>query len=435
MLNTGRLKIHCFLEDTYIPVPDVTVRIFESDKDFNNIKELKTVYTNESGYVDDIILESAEPDNTKIMGAKPYGIYNIYISKDGYKPEVIKGVQVFPGRKAIQKYHLEKGHTGKCAAKILVIPEHKQVKHGCSKCDGGCTEAQTLKIEKEPLKHKKKCKKHRDFDNEKSMRVLEKVEIPQYITVHTGAPSNSYAPNYTVDFVDYIKNVASSELYATWSPDALRANIYCIISFVLNRVYTEWYPSRGYNFDITNDTAYDQAFFHNRTTYNSINTIVDQIFTTYIQRQGKEEPLLAEFCNGTTSKCPNWLSQWGSQYLAENGYTPYEILTYYYGSNINLVEAEKVNGYPHSYPGYPINLWARGENVETIQKQLNRIHENYPAIAWLEADGIFGPKTEASVRTFQEIFDLPTTGIVNRATWYAISKVFVGVTKEAELIP
>ncbi|WP_297520283.1 peptidoglycan-binding protein [uncultured Clostridium sp.] len=433
MTSTGRLKVHCFLEDTYIPISNATVKIFESDKDFNNIKEIKTVYTNESGYVDNIILESAEPNNVKIMGAKPYGIYNGYVSKDGYKGATIKGIQVFPGRKAIQKYHLEKGDDGKCATKTLVIPQHKQVKHGCSKCDGGCTKAQTLKLEKEPEKYKKKSKKHRKISNERNMRVLENVEIPQYITVHEGAPTNAYAPNCTIDFVDYIKNVASSELYATWSSDALRANIYCIISFVLNRVYTEWYPSRGYNFDITNDTAYDQAFFHDRTTYNSINTIVDQIFTTYIQRQGQEEPLLAEFCNGTTSKCPNWLSQWGSQYLAENGYTPYEILTYYYGSNINLVEAQKVNGYPDSYPGYPLSVGSRGENVEIIQKQLNRISENYPAIAKLSEDGIFGPKTEVSVRDFQQIFDLPTTGIVNRATWYAISRVFVGVTKEAEL--
>ncbi|MGL4760593.1 MAG: peptidoglycan-binding protein [Sarcina sp.] len=435
MVNTGRLKVHCFLEDTYIPIANVKVRIFESDKDFNNIKELKTVYTNESGYVDNIILESAEPNNAKIMGEKPYGIYNIYLSKEGYKGLNIKGVQVFPNRKAIQRHGLEKGEEGKCAAKTLVIPEHKQVKHGCSKCVSSNTKVQTLTVEKETLKNKKKLKKNREFDIEKSMRVLESVEIPQYITVHDGAPSNSYAPNYTVDFVDYIKNVASSELYSTWSSNALRANIYCIISFALNRVYTEWYPSRGYNFDITNDTAYDQAFSYGRTTYNSINTIVDQMFTTYIQRQGQEEPLLAEFCNGTTSICPNWLSQWGSEYLAENGYTPYEILTYYYGNNINLVEAQQVAGYPNSYPGYQLSVGSSGENVRIIQQQLNGISENYPAIAKLSEDGIFGPKTEASVKSFQEVFDLPTTGIVNRATWYSISRVFVGVTKEAALLP
>ncbi|MGL5067229.1 MAG: peptidoglycan-binding protein [Sarcina sp.] len=347
----------------------------------------------------------------------------------------IKGVQVFPNRKAIQRHGLEKGEEGKCAIKTHVIPEHKQVKHGCSKCVGSDTKAQTLTVEKETLKNKKKIKKNRKSDIEKSMRVLESVEIPQYITVHDGAPSNSSAPNYTVDFVDYIKNVASSELYSTWSSNALRANIYCIISFALNRVYTEWYPSRGYNFDITNDTAYDQAFSYGRTTYNSINTIVDQIFTTYIQRQGQEEPLLAEFCNGTTSTCPNWLSQWGSEYLAENGYTPYEILTYYYGNNINLVEAQQVAGYPNSYPGYQLSVGSSGENVKIIQQQLNGISENYPAIAKLSEDGIFGPKTEASVKSFQEVFDLPTTGIVNRATWYSISRVFVGVTKEAALLP
>ncbi|MGL5577316.1 MAG: peptidoglycan-binding protein [Sarcina sp.] len=433
MINTGNLKVHCFYEDTYLPLPKVMIKIFESDEDFNNVKELKTVETNQSGYVDNIELESAEPDNTKVMGAKPYGIYNLYVSKVGYKSLVIKGVQVFPGRKAIQHCRLEKGDEGNCASKIVTIPEHKQVKHECSKCQNTCKGTQTLKLEKEYQVNKKKNKRNKNVKEDKNFRVLQNVEVPQFITVHAGSPTNSAAENYTVPFIDYIKNVGSSELYSTWDASALRANIYCIVSFVLNRVYTEWYPSRGYNFDITNDTAYDQAFVPGRTTYDSINIIVDQLFSTYIQRWGQKEPLLAEFCNGTTSVCPGWLSQWGSQYLAQQGYYPYEILTNYYGNDINLTEATQVAGYPNSYPGYPLTLWTSGANVLIIQKQLNQIGQNYPAIASLEEDGIYGPKTEASVKTFQGIFDVPQTGIVNRATWYAISRVYVGVTKDAAL--
>ncbi|MGL4655734.1 MAG: peptidoglycan-binding protein [Sarcina sp.] len=432
MANTGKLKVHCFYEDTYLPLADVMIKIYEADEEFNNIKEIKTVYTNKSGYVDGIELEAADPDNAKIMGARPYGIYNLYISKKGYKGQIIRDVQIFPNRLAIQRCHLEKGNEGNCAHKIATIPEHKQVQQQCSKCQPQ-QKALNLKLEKEK-QNKKKSKKIRKEKEKNLSRVLSSVEVPEYITVHDGAPTNSIAANYTVPFIDYIKNVASSELFSTWNSNALRANIYCIVSFALNRVYTEWYPSRGYNFDITSDTEYDQAFFPNRTTYDSINTIVDQIFTTYIQRWGEKDPLLAEFCNGTTSTCPNWLSQSGSEYLANQGYYPYEILTYYYGNDINLVDAEQVNGYPNSYPGYPLNLWTSGSNVVTIQKQLNRISENYPDIAQLETDGIYGPKTEASVKTFQQIFDIPATGIVNKATWYAISRVYVGVTKEAELV-
>lgn len=431
MINIGRLKVHCFYEDTYIPLEDVLIKIYESDKVFNDGKLIKTVYTNQSGYIDDIELEAADPNNAEIVGAEVYGTYNLYITKENYKGHIIKGVQIFPGRKAIQQVRLEKGDGGQCAKKTTVIPEHKQIQQECTKCHPE-KKALNLKLEKEKIKEKQYKKNKKNY-NEKSKRVLSSVVVPEYITVHVGAPTNKNAANYTVGFVDYIKNVASSELYATWEQNALRANIACIVSFALNRVYTEWYPSRGYNFDITNDTAYDQAFFPGRTTYDSINTIVDQVFTDYIQRWGQKEPLLAEFCNGTTSTCPNWLSQWGSEYLAKNGYTPYEILTYYYGNNINLVQAQQVEGYPSSYPGYALNLWTSGQNVEIIQNQLNRISENYPTIPKLEVDGIYGPKTEESVREFQEIFDLPTTGIVNKATWYSISRVFVGVTKEAEL--
>lgn len=427
MESNSNLKIHCFLASSYIPVVGAKVIITEADRDFNNLKEVLTTETKESGLVENISLEVPLCSTGKINEV-PYGIYNIEVSKEGFKNVIVKGVQVFPNKKSIQRIYLEKGQKdAACSKNFIVIPEHKQVMQQCSSCQGSQS---SLKLKAEPpVKTGGKNKKRKQNKKNRSMmRVLGEVEIPSVITVHCGAPDNSEAPNYTVSFIDYIKNVGSSELYSTWDSNSLRANLYCIISFVLNRVYTEWYPSRGYDFDITNDTAYDQAFVYGRTTYNSINVLADQLFTNYLERPGEEAPFFAQFCNGTTSTCPGWLSQWGSQYLAQNGDTPYEILTYYYGQNLNILEASTVNGYPVSFPGYPITLWMEGSNVRTIQSQLNVIGDSYPAIPQLAEDGIYGPKTENSVQIFQGIFDLPTTGIVNSATWYSISRVFVGVT-------
>ena len=256
--------------------------------------------------------------------------------------------------------------------------------------------------------------------------------IPENITVHLGAPGSS-AQNVTVSFIDYIKNVASSEIYPTWPENALRANIYAIISFALNRIYTEWYPSRGYNFDITNTAQYDQAFVPNREIYDNISDIVDQIFNDYVVRQGTIQPLFTAFCNGTTSQCAG-LSQWGTVSLAERGFTPYSILQNYYGDDINIVENAPVGGDGDSYPGVPITIGDRGNNVQIIQTQLNRIAQNYPAIPKIpDPNGTFGIETEAAVRKFQEIFSLPQNGIVDKATWYKIKRYYNGVKSLAEL--
>ncbi len=256
--------------------------------------------------------------------------------------------------------------------------------------------------------------------------------IPQNITVHLGAPGSN-AQNVTVNFIDYIKNVASSEIYPTWPENSLRANIYAIISFALNRIYTEWYPSRGYSFDITNTTQYDQAFVPNREIYDNISAIVDQIFNDYVVRQGTIQPLFTQFCNGTTSQCAG-LSQWGTVSLAEQGFTPYRILQNYYGDDINIVENAPVGTSGDSYPGVPLEIGDRGNNVQIIQTQLNRISQNYPAIPKISnVNGTFGIETEDSVRKFQEIFSLPQTGIVDKATWYKIKRYYNGVKSLAEL--
>ncbi len=256
--------------------------------------------------------------------------------------------------------------------------------------------------------------------------------IPENIRVHLGTPGSS-AQNVTVRFQDYIKNVASSEIYPTWPENALRANIYAIISFALNRIYTEYYPARGYNFDITNSTQFDQAFVPNREIYDNINQIVDEIFNDYIVRQGSIQPLFAAFCNGTTSTCQG-LSQWGTVGLAEQGLTPFSILQNYYGNDINLVENAPVGDSGESYPGAPLSLGDRGNNVQIIQTQLNRVADNYPAIPKIpNVNGTFGVETEAAVRKFQEIFALPQTGVVDKATWYKIKQYYNGVKSLSDL--
>lgn len=256
--------------------------------------------------------------------------------------------------------------------------------------------------------------------------------VPEMITVHLGPP-NAPAANVTVPYPDYLKNAASSEIYPTWEESALRANIIAINSFALNRVYTEFYRSRGYPFEITNSTAYDQAFVYGRNTFGNIDILADELFTTYIRRRGFVEPLAAKFCNGTTVTCEG-LSQWGSQRLAASGYNSVQILRYYYGSGIELVTNAPVRGLVQSYPGTALRVGSRGPNVVVIQTSLNRISQNYPAIPKVyPVDGIYGPQTEAAVRRFQEIFGLTPDGITGRATWYELVRLYVGVNALAEL--
>lgn len=256
--------------------------------------------------------------------------------------------------------------------------------------------------------------------------------IPEFITIHLGRPDEA-AQNVTVTFPDYIKNVASSELYPTWPENALRANIYAQISYALNRIYTEWYPSQGYDFDITNVTAFDQAFVPNRDIFENVSQIVDDIFNSYVRRKGTVEPYFTQYCNGTTVTCPG-LSQWGTVPLAQEGLSPFEILTYYYGDDIELVDNVRVALNSPSYPGVPLRLGSIGNDVRTKQIQLNRISRNYPAIPKIQpVDGVFGIETEEAVRTFQRLFGLTEDGIIGNATWYRIAYLFSAVKKLSEL--
>lgn len=257
--------------------------------------------------------------------------------------------------------------------------------------------------------------------------------IPETITVHLGTPDQP-AENVTVPFIDYVKNVASGEIYPTWPESSLRANIYAIITFALNRIFTEWYPSKGYDFDITSTTAFDQSFVKNREVFEVISNIVDEIYNDYVVRQNEIQPLFTQFCNGTTSTCPG-LSQWGTVDLAERGYTPFEILQYYYGDDIDLVENAPVQNIEQSYPGSPLIVGSAGNDVKIFQQQINRIARNYPAIPKIDiTTGIFDVQTQNAVKKFQEIFNIPVTGNVDKQTWYRIKELYNGVKRLGELV-
>ncbi len=258
--------------------------------------------------------------------------------------------------------------------------------------------------------------------------------IPEQITVHLGDP-DAPAENVTLSFPDYIKNVASSEIYPTWPESAIRANIYAQITFALNRVYTEWYRSRGYDFDITNSTKYDQAFVPNRDIFENIELIVDEVFNSYVSREGRIDPIFTAYCDGRRTTCEG-LSQWGTVPLAQQGYTPYQILQYYYGNDINIVRDVPVNANFESYPLYPLRLGSFGQDVSILQNELNRIRQNYPSIPRIENDqpGIFGAETEAAVKQFQRIFNLKADGVVGNATWYKIKYIFNAVKGLSELV-
>lgn len=260
-----------------------------------------------------------------------------------------------------------------------------------------------------------------------NLAVLPEPVIPELIVVHDGVPQDRTAADYTVGFKDYINNVASSEIYPTWNREALKANILAIISFTLNRVYTEWYRSKGYDFTITSSTAYDQAFTYGRNIFQEIAAVTDEVFNLYISKADINQPLFTQYSDGRRVVRAGWLSQWGSNDLAKQGYTALQILKYYYGYDIVLKEARKVAGIPISFPGV-LSVGARGDNVRVVQSQLNRIGNNYPLIPKLVVDGIFGPRTQQSVRVFQEIFNLPVTGAVNFPTWYKLSDIFNAVT-------
>ncbi|MDE6186014.1 MAG: peptidoglycan-binding protein, partial [Lachnospiraceae bacterium] len=340
---------------------------------------------------------------------QPYSEYNIQIEAPGYEPLMISGTEILPDVTAVQPVSLTPLEETQEQEELIVIPDH------------------TLYGEYPPKIPEDEIKPM----DESGEIVLSRVVIPEYVVVHDGVPDDPTAPNYYVRYRDYIKNVVSSEIYATWPESAIYANTLVIMSFTLNRVYTEWYRNKGYNFTITSSTAYDQKWMHGRNFYQNIDRIVDSVFANYLSRPGVRQPIFTSYCDGRRVTC-NGLSQWGSKYLGEEGYSAIDIIHYYYGSDMYINTAQSVAGVPSSFPGYNLNIGASGEKVRQIQQQLNRIARNYPAIPTISADGIYGPATAEAVRTFQRIFDLPQSGIVDYPTWYSISNIYVGVSRISE---
>jgi hypothetical protein len=346
-----------------------------------------------------------EPSETR-----PYGLYNITVEASGYERLEITGSEVMADQLSFQPMPMTPLLPSR-GEKDIIVPDNTLFRPG---------EPKIAESEIKPI-------------TETGEIVLSRVVVPEYVVVHDGTPSNTSAKDYYVTFLDYIKNVASSEIYSTWPDAAIRANVLAIMSFTLNRVYTEWYRGKGYDFTITSSTAYDQKWSYGRTIYASISQIVEEMYTNYLSRPNVKQPILTQYCDGRQVTCPKWMSQWGSKELADQGYRTIEILRYYYGNSIFINTAEEISGIPASWPG-ELSVGSSGSKVRQLQEQLNAISDNYPAIPKLNVDGIFGNLTRNSVEVFQSVFGLPVTGVVNYRTWYKISQIYVGVTGIAELV-
>ena len=406
----GQLQINVTSSVNSRPIGEVEISI-----SYTGVPEktLERLTTDASGQTEVIDLDappeewSLNPENER----QPYSEYTFDISAPGFEPVSIAGAEILANVKAIQNVRMRPSDASREEEEVFVIPAH------------------TLYGEYPPKIAEDEIKPV----NESGEIVLSRVVIPEYIVVHDGSPRDSTAKNYYVKYKDYIKNVASSEIYATWPADTIRANVLAIMSFTLNRVYTEWYRNRGYDFTITSSTAFDQKWIPERNVYDTISVIVDELFANYLSRPNVRQPILTQYCDGRRVTCPNWMTQWGSKALGDEGLTPIEILRYYYGDDMYINTAEEISGIPASWPGYTLEEGSSGAKVRQMQEQLNVIAGAYPALPKITADGIYGPATEQAVREFQSVFGLPATGKVDYPTLYKISEIYVGVSRIAEL--
>ena len=402
-MATGILRIQAFAARQSSPVEGVVITL--SGDGFT-----AHLTTDAEGNAGDYTIStpdctySLNEDNTTVL---PYAVCSLTAAKSGYRTVRIQGIQIFAGQVTLaQPEMIPETEEGRDVPnEPIVIPTHSLF----SGDGGSCPE---------PTKN---C----------VPRVLDRVIIPKNITVHLGRPAAS-AQNVTVSFRKYIANVASSEVYPTWPEQALRANIHCQISLALNRIYTEWYPSKGYSFNITNSTSYDQYYVHGRTVFEVMTKLTDDIFNTYIRKTGTVNPYYSEYCDGKSVTCPG-LKQWGTVTLANQGRNALQILKYYYGNDIEIVRTNNIQSIPQSYPGSPLRQGFTGSAVFTLQRQLNRITKDYPFLGLLTVDGIFGSKMTTTVKAFQKQFNLTADGVVGRSTWYKISYIYVSVKDLAEL--
>ena len=408
--DTGRLRVQVTSASGAVPIPDADVAIYYTGEPGRQLEDVKT---DSSGQTEDISLAAPPLEYSMEPGEEqPYSEYTLSVTAPGYEPVEIVGTEILPETTAIQEVRMVTQKQGE-EYERFVIPAHTLF---------GNYPPKIAEAEIKPV-------------NETGEIVLSRVVVPEYIIVHDGAPTDSSAANYWVRYRDYIKNVASSEIYATWNDAAIRANVLAIMSFTLNRVYTEWYRNQGYDFTITSSTAFDHKWINGRNIFESISRVVDELFGNYLSRPNVKQPILTQYCDGRQVTCPNWMSQWGSQYLAEQGYTAVQILRNYYGDSMYINLAEEISGVPSSWPGYSLTEGASGQKVLQLQEQLNRIARAYPVIPRISEDGIYGPATAEAVRVFQSVFGLPETGVTNYTTWYKVSEIYVAVSRIAELNP
>lgn len=391
-----------------IPIENATISISSPSNPGVTIEQLTTDSTGLTGEIElpappvDYSLAPNEP--------QPYSNYDATISAPGFDEAYISNIEILPGVTAEQDTTLQPMAGEPEEIEQIVISPH------------------TLYAEYPPKIPEDEIKP----TGESGEIVLRQVVIPEFVIVHDGPPTDTSARNHYVRFRDYIKNVACSEIYATWPEATIYANILAILSFTLNRVYTEWYPNQGRNFTITSSTAFDHKWIFGRNIFTNIGVLVDSVFVNYLSRPNVKQPILTQYCDGNRVSCPGWMTQWGSKTLGDQGYSAIQILRNFYGNSIYINTAVEVSGVPRSWPGSNLTTGSRNDNVRIIQEQLNRIAQVYTAIPRLSADGIFGPRTAEAVRAFQRIFGLPVTGVVDLATWYKISAIYVAVARLAE---
>lgn len=407
--DEGTLQLYVLSSIRNQPVEDASVQISYTGDPDSVIEEVKT---DANGMIPEIQLPAPPLEYSMAPSEyQPYAEYTFHISKEGFDDLDISGAEILPDATAIQRAVLSP-QAAPGAFEDIVIPAHTLY--------GEYPE----KIPEDEIK---------PMDTSGEI-VLSRVVIPEYVVVHDGSPNVSTAKDYYVRYRDYIKNVASSEIYATWPDNTIRANVLAIMSFTLNRVYTEWYRNKGYDFTITSSTAFDHKWMHGRNIFESISRIVDELFDNYLSRPGVRQPILTQYCDGQRVQCPNWMTQWGSKYLGDQGYSAIEILRNFYGSNMYINTAEEISGIPASWPGHPLDIGSSGSKIRQIQEQLNAIANAYPALPKISVDGVFGENTQNAVKKFQQIFGLPATGIIDYSTWYEIQEIYVGVTRIAELV-
>lgn len=410
-IDRGRLQINVTSMGNSRPIEDARISIAYTGVPESPVEELTT---DSSGQTETIELDTPplEYSLNPTIESQPYSEYTLTITAPDFEPVNISGTELLADVTAIQNVTLRPLSPGENPEEVFVIPAHTLY---------GDYPPKIPEAEIKPI-------------NQTGEIVLSRVVVPEYIVVHDGSPRDSTAQNYYVKYKDYIKNVASSEIYATWTPETIRANVLAIMSFTLNRVYTEWYRNQGYDFTITSSTAFDHKWIPERNYYDTISSIVDELFASYLSRPNVRQPILTQYCDGRRVQCPNWMTQWGSQSLGEQGYNAIEILRYFYGDNMYINTAQEISGIPSSWPGYNLSQGSTGDKVRQMQEQLNVIAGAYPAIPRVTVDGIYGPGTAAAVREFQSVFGLPVTGVVDYATWYRISEIYVGVSRIAELV-